>query len=98
VPRNITGTFERLFAAALAFAGLTRGEIVTVLVAWIAAKLASNWQRRRTEDNAPAHALLAMMAGTVSVTLGAIGGLTSYYALYGSLPPGFSPSCAAANF
>jgi hypothetical protein len=79
VPPWITGTFERLLAYSLFY--LDVKDAFTILTAWIVAKLASNWQRRSV-DGLPAEkerairvqSLIALMAGTLSVTIGAAAG------------------------
>jgi uncharacterized metal-binding protein len=81
VPHRIIGTFERLFAFALVLAVSEVGQVVTVLIAWMAAKLAANWQRRPTEGKDEekdrqirANTFIALMAGVLSLAFGALGG------------------------
>jgi len=80
VPPLIVGTFERILAYALFFLGLD--EAYTILLAWIVAKLASNWQRRSLDKIGPklereirVQSLIALMAGTLSVAIGAVAGV-----------------------
>jgi hypothetical protein len=55
VPPVITGPFERLLAVRLFF--LDVSDAYTILALWIAAKLASNWQRDRwTTSRSPTSA------------------------------------------
>jgi hypothetical protein len=79
VPAWITGSFERGLAYVIFY--IATAEAYTVLIAWILAKLAANWQRRIIENLKPeqerkirAQTLIALMAGTLSVTVGALGG------------------------
>ena len=79
VPPAITGTFERLLAFGLFF--LNVSDAYTILALWIAAKLASNWQRRPVdkisksdEREVRVQTLIALMAGTLSVGIGAVAG------------------------
>jgi hypothetical protein len=52
----------------------------TIVAAWLAAKLASNWQRvsvekdRALEQKVITQTLIALMAGTLSVSIGAVAG------------------------
>jgi hypothetical protein len=81
VPPWIVGVFERtmaffLFLFAIEAAG-------TVLIAWMAAKLAANWQRRElTESERKSHwirtrTFTALMAGVLSLAIGTAGGSAS---------------------
>ena len=85
VPSWILGDFERLLAFGLvAFAVPQAG---TALIAWLAAKLAANWRRRDAGDDSDeaaiirANTFIALMAGVLSVILGAVGGLIAGYGL-----------------
>jgi hypothetical protein len=49
VPPLIVGTFERVLAYTIFFIGVQ--EAYTLLIAWIVAKLASNWQRRSLDKS-----------------------------------------------
>jgi hypothetical protein len=79
VPPWLTGTFERLLAYTVFF--LAVSEAYTILMAWIVAKLASNWQRRsiagltaKREREIRVQSLIALLAGTFSVAIGAAAG------------------------
>jgi hypothetical protein len=79
VPPWIVGTFERLLAFALIFFDVEQA--LTVLIAWMAAKLAANWQRQTLAgDESEAdrkiriYTLTALMAGTLSLAFGVLGG------------------------
>jgi small-conductance mechanosensitive channel len=57
-------------------------EAYTILLAWIVAKLASNWQRRSLDKIGPklereirVQSLIALVAGTLSVAIGAVAGV-----------------------
>ena len=91
VPAWIVGTFERtmtfvLFLFAVEDAG-------TVLIAWMAAKLAANWQRRELTDNERkslwiwAQTFVALMAGVLSLAIGVLGGSIAHCALPTSEKP-----------
>ncbi|ODR95191.1 hypothetical protein AUC70_05645 [Methyloceanibacter stevinii] len=91
VPSGLLGTFERALAFVLvAFAVPQTG---TILIAWLAAKLAANWQRREGSGNdkedaiVRANTFIALMGGVLSLGLGALGGLIAGYGLgnYGSV-------------
>lgn len=73
VPPAITGAFERALAFLLtAFSG------EELILAWIAAKLAANWQRAapdpKSEREYRTRALIGLMCGVVSVGFGFVGG------------------------
>ena len=79
IPPWIVGTFERLLAFALILFNVEQA--MTVLIAWMAAKLAANWQRQTlVGDNSEVdrkiriYTLTALMAGTLSLGFGALGG------------------------
>ena len=79
VPPWLTGTFERLLAYTVFFLGVP--EAYTILGAWIVVKLASNWQRLSMEKDDEVRnqtiitqSLIALMAGTLSVAIGAAAG------------------------
>jgi hypothetical protein len=85
VPAWIVGMFERamtfvLFLFAVEDAG-------TVLIAWMAAKLAANWQRRELTNNERkslwirAQTFVALMAGVLSLAIGVLGGSIAHCAL-----------------
>jgi hypothetical protein len=75
----IVGYFERYLAFILVVTNVEGTG--TILVAWMAAKLAANWQRRdmggEEEANAVirANTLIALLTGTLSLLLGAFGGV-----------------------
>jgi hypothetical protein len=80
VPPFILGTFERYLAFILVAAQVEG--TATILVAWMAAKLAANWQRREEADyGVRANTLIALMAGTLSLGIGVLGGLIARCAL-----------------
>jgi hypothetical protein len=85
VPPAIIGYFERYLAFLVLVSGVS--DAGTILAAWMVAKLAANWQRREMgedeETNAVirANTLIALMAGTVSLVLDALGGLIARYGL-----------------
>jgi hypothetical protein len=79
VPNWIVGLFERTFAFGVVFTNVEG--VYAVLGAWMAAKLALNWQRpsyNKDDPNAEwqvrVYGISALMAGTLSLSLGAIGG------------------------
>ncbi|TJW03688.1 MAG: hypothetical protein E5X42_30580 [Mesorhizobium sp.] len=78
VPGSVTGTFERLLTFALVASQFP--EFQNVVLAWLAAKLAANWQRDEPTGKAGAQqeyrtrALIAVMSGIVSVSFGYLGG------------------------
>jgi len=80
VPHYIIGGFERLLAFFLV--ALNVSGAFTILVAWMAAKLAANWQRRATpgdddkkDQEVRASTLIALMHGVLSLAFGVLGGL-----------------------
>jgi hypothetical protein len=80
LPPWITGTFERYFAFALVAAAGITATVGTVLVAWMGAKLIANWQRQPGEGPSlqsqiiRAHTLNALIAGTLSLSIGVASG------------------------
>jgi hypothetical protein len=77
VPSIITGTFERLLAFILLV--ICVDDAFTVLGIWLGLKLAANWQAMPHEDTATSRevsvgTLTAVMAGIISVGIGAFGG------------------------
>ena len=81
VPVSIVGTFERLLAFLLVYLNVEGA--YAILIAWMVAKLAANWQRQLKSGNQDAEeadrenraaTYIALMAGTVSLIFGAIGG------------------------
>jgi hypothetical protein len=82
----IIGIFERYLAFILVVFNVDG--TATILVAWMLAKLAANWQRRNmggdeaTNAAVRANTLIALMAGTASLLLGALGGVIARLALH----------------
>jgi hypothetical protein len=78
LPPMLVGIFERYFAFALVLAfGLT-ATVGTALAAWIGAKLLANWRRQTAGQGQTlqdqiirAHTMIALIAGTLSVSIGA---------------------------
>jgi hypothetical protein len=75
VPNWITGTFERLLAFVLVIAVSQIEQVTLILLAWLGAKLAANWQRAPYDELARVYTISALMAGTLSVGLGVLGGV-----------------------
>ena len=80
VPNEIVGLFERIFAFAVTFANVEGA--YALLIAWMAAKLALNWERPpyngadvKEERLVRVYGISALMAGTLSLSLGVIGGI-----------------------
>jgi hypothetical protein len=80
VPPWIVGVFERMMAYLLFFFFESWGDCSALLAAWIGLKLASNWQRRpltgrpitpEQEREIRIQSLVALMAGIISVAIGA---------------------------
>lgn len=79
VPVQITGTFERVLAFTLVlFMGVE--DAAPLLAAWLAGKLAANWQRQPIERVSPeaqrrirANTLIALMCGVVSMAFAVLG-------------------------
>lgn len=78
VPSWVLGTFERLLAFVVVAFNIPQAG--TIFIAWIAAKLAANWQRRdaKTDDREAAiiraSTFIALMSGVLSLALGSLGG------------------------
>jgi hypothetical protein len=73
----ITGSFERLLAFTLVAICVETGDAVTALGIWLGLKLAVNWQiigAHSDDRNVRVGALTALMAGVLSVAMGAFGG------------------------
>ena len=88
VPVSIVGTFERLLAFFLVY--LNVEGTYAILIAWTAAKLAASWQHQPISDSLEAEEadreiragiLIALMAGTVSLIFGVVGGAIARYGL-----------------
>jgi hypothetical protein len=80
VPPGITGTFERLLTFILVASHFPNPQ--NVVLAWLAAKLAANWQRNEPANSTDdlrreyrTRSLIAVMAGIVSVAFGYLGGV-----------------------
>jgi hypothetical protein len=79
IDNRIVGLFERTLAFALAFANFPG--TYAVLIAWMAAKLALNWKRPPSKESSKAererrvYGISALMAGTLSLSIGVIGGI-----------------------
>jgi hypothetical protein len=73
----VTGCFERLLAFILFAICIETGSAVTALGIWVGLKLATNWQilgEHSDDRNVRVGAFTALMAGVLSVGLGAFGG------------------------
>lgn len=88
VPVSIVGTFERLLAFFLVC--LNVEGTYAILIAWMAAKLAASWQHQPISGSLEAEEadreiragiLIALMAGTVSLIFGVVGGAIARYGL-----------------
>lgn len=75
VPPWLTGTIERLFFTVLV--GANVDGFPTAMMAWLALKLASNWNHKDVEGHpdARAFAISALLAGIVSMLCALVGGL-----------------------
>ena len=81
VDNRIVGLFERTLAFTLAFANFP--SYYAILIAWMAAKLALNWKRplppskenSKEERERRVYGMSALMAGTLSLGIGVIGGI-----------------------
>jgi len=82
VPPWIVGMFERLLAFTIFLFHVKSA--YTLLIAWMAAKLASNWQRRPWPEGKDdgreirANTFIALMAGTLSLALGVLAGTIAH--------------------
>jgi hypothetical protein len=88
VPNSIVGTFERLLAFFLVCLNVEGA--YAILIAWMAAKLAASWQRQpisggleaeEADREIRAGIFIALMAGTVSLIFGVVGGAIARYGL-----------------
>ncbi len=93
VPVWIVGNFERLMAFALVLF-LKPKDAFTLLGIWLGAKLAASWHRmpvsnsnKKENRNIRAGTLAALIAGIVSVLLGALIGLAVRWVLQSHLIP-----------
>jgi len=88
LPVWIVGSFERLLAFVLVLFDVPSAG--TLLAAWIAAKLAANWQRYPSNEadkfgrEYRVQTFVALVAGVVSVGLGCLVGLVIRRLIYGS--------------
>lgn len=80
VPPEVTGIVERYLAFSVV--ALDLDSAGTILVAWMGAKLAANWQRQAMRKGSESynrtmitHTMIALISGTISIALGALGGL-----------------------
>lgn len=84
VPVFIIGTFERLLAFSLTYLNVEGA--YAILIAWMAAKLAAGWPRQplsggsdelevEADREIRAGIFVALMAGTLSLLFGVIGGM-----------------------
>jgi hypothetical protein len=93
IPGGIVGAFERALAFTLFF--LSVEGTLAILGAWIGAKLAANWQRRTLPDNdrysrwIRGQTFKALMAGVLSLGVGAAGGSAARCALPSENPSAF---------
>jgi hypothetical protein len=95
VPPCITGLVERTLAFAVAFANVEGAYVV--LIAWMTAKLALNWNRpgadvKEDERQVRVYGISALLAGTLSLGIGVIGGLIARCGTHGA-----NASCADAT-
>jgi len=87
VPSWILGIFERLLAFFLV--AFTIPQTGPILIAWVLAKLAANWQRREPTGDEEKDAavrsqtFIALMGGVLSIGLGAFGGLLARCTIIG---------------
>jgi hypothetical protein len=90
VPPWLTGVFERYMTVALVVVGLDSASLGAVVLAWMGAKLAANWQRRVATDSTlddekvRARTIVALMTGVLSLGIGIIAGALTRYSLCGS--------------
>ena len=71
----LTGAVERLAFAV--FVGLELPDATTAMMAWLALKLAANWNRSDLERTSAARPFLfpALLAGLISMVFAALGGM-----------------------
>ena len=92
VPVWIVGKLERHAAFALVVLKVAPTLIVTLLLAWMGAKLAASWQRFPVKSDKAgrdtrAGTLAALITGIVSVSLGVLVGLLTRWAIHSPLMP-----------
>jgi hypothetical protein len=73
VPVWETGTVERLFFTVAVAFGISGA--VVAMIAWTAAKMATDWNRPLGERQDPAGAFTALLGGLVSMFFALVGGL-----------------------
>jgi hypothetical protein len=104
VPPPLTGIFERYMAALLVVMGVGVASLGTVLLAWMAAKIAANWQRRAGRGNTKedqrvrAYTLVALMSGTLSLGIGITAGLAARYSFCAAGLISFDGHTASGSF
>ena len=81
VPPWLTGVVERLFFTTLV--GLGVQGAAPAAIGWLALKLATNWNHPDWKDKpeARSHALLALLAGLLSLLIAVVGGLIASNAI-----------------
>jgi hypothetical protein len=84
VPPSLTGGVERLFFTTLV--GANVDGFPTAMMAWLALKLASNWNHRDMDNQPGARglALSALLAGIISMLFALLGGLITRTLMRGS--------------
>lgn len=93
VPRWVVGAFERTMAFLLFLFAVDNA--ATVLIAWMAAKLAANWQRRDLTDNERKslwirkRTFIALMTGVLSLAVGVAGGSMARCSMPLKEPPSY---------
>jgi hypothetical protein len=78
VPSSLTGILERLVFTFVIGIGQLPSDILTAMFAWLALKMAANWNRDQQpsdSNNRAAGAISALLAGLVSMLFAFIGGL-----------------------
>ncbi len=73
VPPSLTGLVERLFFSVLVAFNISGTAVA--MIGWIAAKMATNWNRLGTPVQFSAAALSALLGGMVSMLFALLGGL-----------------------
>lgn len=88
----VTGLFERFWTFLLFAHGVPWQGAATILVAWMAAKLAINWHRppyegwEGREREYRERAFVGLMAGALSIAFGVLGGLLTASLLSATFP------------
>ena len=73
VPPALTGLVERLFFSILVAVQLPG--VAPAMIAWIALKMASNWNRDNEDPNGRFHRFAALLTGIISMLFALWGGL-----------------------